>query len=233
MKTNLCIIPLRSNSKRLKNKNIRKINSVPLCIYSIDQAIRSNIFDKVIIACDSIKYFEIIGKYFKKKNPNYIKKIKFFLRSKKNSQPNSQTELVLLEVLKEESKYKYIFMIQATSPLILSKDIRKCEDYLINKNFDSVFSSYNDHKFVWKKEKNIKPINYKVQKRPMKQKFKNNLFIENGAIYAFKYKKFIQKKVRLFGKIGTFLMPKNRSLDIDTENDLQIFSNLIKKKYDN
>ena len=83
MKTNLCIIPLRSNSKRLKNKNIRKINSVPLCIYSIDQAIRSNIFDKVIIACDSIKYFEIIGKYFKKKNPNYIKKIKFFLRSKK------------------------------------------------------------------------------------------------------------------------------------------------------
>jgi len=231
MKNNLCIIPLRSSSKRLKNKNIRKVENIPLCIYSISQSIKSKIFDKVVIACDSKKYFQIIKNYFIKNNKKRdLKNVYFFLRSKKNSQSNSKTEYVIQEVLKNEVNYDYIFLIQATSPLIISKDIKNCMNLLIKKKLDSIFSSYQDDKFIWKNDKNLKPINYKIKNRPMKQMFKNNLYVENGAIYAFKLSGFKINKNRLFGKIGTVIMPKSRSIDIDTKKDLDELSNILKKK---
>ena len=156
MKNNLCIIPLRSSSKRVKNKNIRKIENIPLCIYSISQSIKSKVFDKIVIACDSKKYFQIIKNYFiKNKKKEELKNVNFFLRSKKSSQPNSKTEIVLEEVLKKEANYNYIFLIQATSPLIISKDIKNCENLLVKKRLDSIFSSYQDDKFIWKKDKNV------------------------------------------------------------------------------
>lgn len=230
MMNNLCIIPIRSSSKRLKNKNIRKVEKIPLCIYSINQSIKSKIFDKIVIACDSKKYFQIIKNYFIKNNKKRdLKKINFFLRSKKSSQSNSKTEIVLQEVLKKEVDYNYIFLIQATSPLIMSKDIKNCKNLLSKKKLDSIFSSYQDDKFIWKINKNLKPINYNIKNRPMKQNFKNNLYVENGAIYAFKLNGFKINRNRLFGKIGTVVMPKSRSIDIDTKKDLDEFSNILKK----
>lgn len=132
-------------------------------------------------------------------------------------------------MLKKEVGYKYIFLIQATSPLIISKDIRNCKNLMIRKKLDSIFSSYQDDKFIWKNDKkNLKSINYKIKNRPMKQMFRNNLYVENGAIYAFKSDGFKINKNRLFGKIGTVVMPKERSIDIDTKKDLDEFNNLFK-----
>ena len=233
MKNSICIIPLRSNSKRLKNKNIKKINNIPLCIYSINQAIKSKIFNRIIIASDSIKYFNVIKRYLSKEKKNKQKNIYYYLRSKNSAKSNSQTEIVLKEILDKEilhkeTNCKYVFMIQATSPLIIAKDILNCKKSLLKNNFDSVFTSYKDDKFVWINEKKLKPINYNVNKRPMKQKFINNIFNENGAIYAFKLKGFLKANNRLFSKIGTIVMPKNRSIDIDTETDFLELKKLLK-----
>ena len=119
MKNSICIIPLRSNSKRLKNKNIKKINNIPLCIYSINQAIKSKIFNRIIIASDSIKYFNVIKRYLSKEKKNEQKNIYYYLRSKNSARSNSQTEIVLKEILDKEilhkeTNCKYVFMIQAT-----------------------------------------------------------------------------------------------------------------------
>ena len=50
-----CIIPARSNSKRIKNKNILNINNKPIISYAIKTAINSKIFDRVIVSTDSKK----------------------------------------------------------------------------------------------------------------------------------------------------------------------------------
>ena len=47
---NICIIPARKGSKRIKNKNIRLINNKPLIYYPIKLALDSNIFDKVSLS---------------------------------------------------------------------------------------------------------------------------------------------------------------------------------------
>ena len=54
---NICIIPLRSKSKEVKNKNIKLIKGLPLCMYVLKTAINSAIFSEVVVASDSINYF--------------------------------------------------------------------------------------------------------------------------------------------------------------------------------
>lgn len=55
----IAIIPARSGSKGLKDKNIIKVCGKPLMAYSIEAAINSKCFDKVIVTTDSEKYAEI------------------------------------------------------------------------------------------------------------------------------------------------------------------------------
>ena len=64
MKNILCTICARSNSKGLKNKNLKRIKNKPLIRFTIDHAIKSKIFNKIVVCSDSLKIL------------NYSKKIK-------------------------------------------------------------------------------------------------------------------------------------------------------------
>ena len=60
---NIAIIPARSGSKGLKDKNIKELNGKPLMAYTIEAALESGIFDCVHVSTDSEKYAEI-GRQF-------------------------------------------------------------------------------------------------------------------------------------------------------------------------
>ena len=59
----VALIPARSGSKRVPNKNIKLINGHPLLAYSIKSALDSNVFDEVICATDSEEYAKIANYY--------------------------------------------------------------------------------------------------------------------------------------------------------------------------
>jgi len=228
VKNVICIIPLRSKSKGIKDKNIKKILNIPLCIYVLSAAIKSKLFSKIIIACDNQKYFSVINNFLSKLYLNQ-KNISFFKRTKKNSTDFAKTELVLNEVIKKNKNYKYCYLLQATSPLLLKQDILKSYNTLISNKLDSLFSAYPTRKFLWyKKKNNFYSLNYDYKNRPMRQQKKID-FIETGAMYAFKISKFIKLQNRLFGKIGVFKMPIERSLDIDVSKDFKSATYFIKK----
>ena len=60
---NIAIIPARSGSKGLKDKNIRLLNGKPLLAYSVEAALESGVFDEVMVSTDSEKYAEIAKEY--------------------------------------------------------------------------------------------------------------------------------------------------------------------------
>lgn len=220
----ICIIPIRSKSKGLKNKNIKLFNGVPLVIYSVYKALKSKVFNKIIIATDSEYYI----KYLKKKlieSGTSLKKVSFFKRSKSSSTDNAQTEIVISEVLSVYTEYSHACLIQATSPFLKSKDIIRATTLFKKKKFDSLFSGYLFKKFIWSEKPFFKPLNYNLFKRPMRQKI-NKFYVENGALYLFNIKKFFTYKNRLFGKIGCYEMSYDDSIDIDTNKD---FINAQKK----
>ena len=57
----LCIIPARGGSKRLPGKNIKPLNGKPLVFYTIDEVIKSNIFDKIIFTSDDDTILKVVS----------------------------------------------------------------------------------------------------------------------------------------------------------------------------
>ncbi len=192
----------------------------------MQSCIDSKVFSEIIIACDSDKYISYLKKIIK----DHLN-ITFYKRSKKSSLNNSQTEEVLLEILrKKKIKNTICALVQATSPLIDKKDIKDSFNYFLKKKFDTLFTSYQTKKFFWKKNiNNYSPLNYNFKKRKMRQRQKN-FFIENGALYIFHSKNLIKYKSRLHNNIGTFLMDKKKSLEIDNYDDLNEFKSILSEK---
>ena len=220
----ICIIPIRSGSKSIKDKNIKYLNGVPMVNYAFYEAEKSKIFTKIIIATDSQKYIDFLQIKIKSKN------VIFFKRSKKNSTDRASTELVLKEVLQKHPNHKVCCLVQATSPLVLAKDFINGFKKFKTKNYDSLFSAHSSKETTWKKENGVlESLSFDYKKRNRRQDFKVH-YVENGAFYFFKTKSFLNNNNRLFGKIGIYLMPKLRSLEIDDLDEFNFAQDYFKNK---
>lgn len=138
---------------------------------------------------------------------------------------DSQSEDSLKHFL-ENINFDYLVFIQPTSPMIKAKDIN--EGLKMMDVYDSVFSAYSEHWYPrWTSE--IKPINWKITKRPMRQD-KSNCYVENGAFYLTKKKNLEESGLRYSGKIGVYEMPYYRSFQVDTKDDLILIEKLMNSK---
>ena len=220
----ICIIPIRSKSKGLVNKNIKKIDGIPLICFALNSCIESKKFKKIYVATESLKYIKYIKNLLKKKSS-----VIFFRRSPSNSKDNSQTEEVISEIIKKENiKNVDCALVQATSPLLIKKDIIEAFKIFDKGIYDTLFSSYKSKRFFWKQKKEkLIPINYSLKNRAMRQNHRKTI-VENGAIYIFNSEKFKKFKIRLHDKIGTCYMPEKRSIEIDDRNDINEMKNFLK-----
>ena len=156
----LAIIPARSGSKGLKNKNIKKIKNKSLIQYAIDAAISTNIFSHILLTSDSIKY--------KKEITHYNNKVDFILRDRKLSFDTSNTlDTWRDSVRKSEKKYnkifKYSFLLEPTNPLRNVSDLKKLYKKINNSKYDGVLTiSQTPETFTKEKTLVIKKKNYLI-----------------------------------------------------------------------
>ena len=226
----ICIIPARSGSKGIKNKNIKIVGGKPLIYWTIKEAKKSKFFSKVIVSTDSPKIQKIALKYGVECP---------FLRPKKLSGDRTPTIKVIkhaVNFLKEKMNYKsydYIVLLQPTSPLRKIFDINKSiQLFLSTKKKSSLISvtevSDNHPARMYFLKNNIlinHSLSEKISGTP-RQKLKK-MYLRNGAIYI------IRKNNLLPDFIGkkpmAYLMPKKRSMNIDDAFDLKLIKNLFKK----
>ena len=211
------LIPLRTGSIRIKNKNFFKIKKKSVYLYSTYQALKSRLIKKVFIATNS------------KKIKIKHKKLSIFKRSKRSDTKKSSTEIVVEEFLKI-NYCDYLVLIQATNLFIKTKYIDLAIKKLVKnkKKYDSLLSVVKSKYFIWKGNKDlIISKNYSLKRRPRSQEIKDNEFIENGSFYIFSRNKFLKLKNRLHGKITHFEMPKESIFELDEKEDFRIISKLI------
>lgn len=218
MKKTIAIILCKGNSKGVKNKNIKKFSGKPLLYWTIKSLKESNKIKEIYISSESRK----ILNYAKKQKINCINRPKHLTHSR------SQSEDSILHAIKHiKTDFEYIVFPQVTSPLRPRNIFDKSLIYFLKKRFDSLFSSNIPSKiFLWSGNKKLKP-KYNINKRPMRQDIKE-VYLENGSFYIFKKKGFIKSRNRLFGKIGTYVIDKKYSYDIDEEIDFKI-NEIVKK----
>ena len=219
----VAIIPARAGSQRIKNKNLRTVNKIPLINRTLNSCISSKIFDKIIVSTNSPEIENAVSEY----------SVCLHRRSFYNSRNISSTEDVIKEIFDfYESSIKsdsLIYLIQCTSPFLKSQDlIESYHNFKDSNSKSSVFSGYRFNKFIWESSRNHKevtPINYIPTQRPRSQDTKPYV-IENGAFYIFGKYNFDITQCRLHGNVDFYLMDELRSIDIDEEEDIN-FANYI------
>lgn len=224
---NIAIIPARSGSKVLKDKNIKLLNGQPLLKYSIDAAIASQHFDEIMVSTDSSHYAEI-AKVCGASVP--------FLRSAKNSEDKSSSWDVVIEVLnyykQNGESFDTFCLLQPTSPLRKAEDIVSAYS-LFNKNQAKAVVSVCEveHSPLWCNIlnddcslNNFLPENAKGQRQSFKQYYRIN-----GAIYIANVKAFLEDNDLYAEKCYAYIMDKKSSVDIDTIDDFEYAEYLIKK----
>jgi len=212
------ILPMRAGSKRIINKNIRKINNKLLFEYITNTLIKSKYIDKIILNTDINK------SYFKNLNNS---KIIYFDR-KKNLRSNCNINNVILDTL-NNFEGEIFLQTHATNPLLTYSTIDKAISFFINnKNkYDSIFSVTRLQKRLW--NKNTKPINHKIQDVPTTQNL-SKIYEENSCFYIFTRKSFTYNNNRI-GKIPKmYEIGKFESHDIDEEVDINIAKIMTKLK---
>jgi CMP-N-acetylneuraminic acid synthetase len=227
----LSIITARAGSKRIPNKNIKLLNGNPLISYIINAAKESEYLHRVIVSTDSEKIAEV-SKEYRAEVP--------FLRPKVLATDTaSSVDVVLhcIEWLKEKEKYypDVIVLLQPTSPLCSSKDIDKTiKLYLDNKNkYDAVSSVKKVEEYPeWMYSINANGYVEKAFPKLCKNKSMRSQdiperYIPNGAIKLIETKVFVKNKSFNTDKTGIYIMPKERSIDIDEKFDFVLCEFLL------
>lgn len=218
----IAVIPARSGSKGLKDKNIKKLNGKPLIAYTIDAAKNANIFDKIIVSTDSEKYAEISREYGAQVP---------FLRSGKNSSDGANSWDVVKEVLmKLDEKYDIIVLLQPTSPLRTSENILESLKLFFKKNADTVASvCETEHPSFWCNtlDETLSAKDFIKKEYQRRRQDLPKTYTFNGAIYVIKTSLIFNAD--FCGQNSyVYIMDKNNSIDIDNELDFLIAETLLK-----
>lgn len=223
-KSVLAIIPARGGSKGVFKKNIRQVGGKPLIAWSITEAMKSRYIDKLILSSEDeeiIKVAEVNGC-----EVPFVRPYELAL----DDTPGIDPVLHAMEML---PGYDYIVLLQPTSPLRTVEDIDQCIELCVSYSAQSCVSvTEPDKSPYWM---------YTIQKDGILEPLLSTPFVTrrqdlphvyslNGAVYAAESQWLAQNKTFLTEGTLAYVMPKERSLDIDTELDLKICDFLLNSK---
>ena len=212
----IAIIPARSGSVRLKDKNILEFHGLPLLIHSVNAAIDSKLFDIIHVSTNSEEISDIAR--------NYGANVPV-LRSEKNSRSDSSSMAVIIEVVEyyenQGINFEYIALLQPTSPLRKSVNIIEA----FEKFRPGVFSVVS----VTKKHSGNAEVDHhlKIKSGLIPEKFKNLFgeYILNGAIYILKRENLYLEEFYT-RESALYVMDPKYSIDIDTYEDFTLAEKL-------
>ena len=225
----LAIIPARGGSKGLPGKNIKEMNGKPLIWYTINSAKISKFVDKIIISTDDEKIAKI-AKSYEVEVP--------FMRPKKLARDDSlaiDNYIYTIDRLNKEFNYSIgeFIVLQPTSPLRTSLDIDNAIQIFKEKKAASVISvSEAIHPPLWSKkidEKGILRNYYNIEIGNKNRQEIEKAYMPNGAIFIFKYSLLEEKYSYYSDKTYPYIMPLERSIDIDSKLDFEFAEYLMKK----
>jgi YrbI family 3-deoxy-D-manno-octulosonate 8-phosphate phosphatase len=218
---NVALIPARCGSKSIPLKNIKNFCGKPLIYWSLFAAQNSNLIDEIYVATDCEEIGSVVNSFG-------FSKVQVYDREPENANDNSSSESIMLEFINNNNfNDKDLFLlVQATSPLIQSKDFDNALQQLKIEKSDSLLTCVRTKRFFW--DENAKPLNYDFNSRPRRQKF-SGIFMENGAFYINRIHNILRNNNRLSGSISIYEMDHFTAIEIDEEDDWIMAEQLMNK----
>lgn len=215
----LGLIPARSGSKGIPNKNIKILVDKPLIAHTINTASKSKYIDHLIISTDS-NVIANVARQYGGEVP--------FLRPVELASDQSRAIDVIIHAVTEMEKYdnkiyELIAYLEPTSPNRSIEDIDNAIEQFLQTDADSLASivEVNQyHPILMKKIENnrLKPFCLEEPEGMPRQLYEPKAYMRNGAIYIFRRGNILNR--RMWGnEIYPFEMPIERSACIDDMND--------------
>lgn len=212
---NLCIIPARGGSKRIPRKNIKLFMGKPIIAYSIEAALKSCLFDEVMVSTDDKEIAEI-AKLYGAKVP--------FMRSAETSNDYVGTDDVILEVLRrhkeQEREFDTVCCIYSTAPFVTSDRLIEAYSKLTN-GIDSVFTCVA---YSYPVQRSLHIVNDKIsmvhpEYADSRSQDLEPIYHDAGQFYVARTASFIQE--RTFWGINTagLILSELEVQDLDTQTD--------------
>ena len=204
-----CFIPIKNNSSRVPNKNLRLLRGIPLYRYALDTVINSKVFDDVFVDTDS----EDVKNYCIKKNINIIDRDPKLLKDSANGND------LLEHWVDIKPNYDVYFQVFVTSPFLTSNTLKDCVNIMkTNPLGDYVFTVIEDYPWYWF---NGKPVNYNPKLLPRSQDAKP-IIKETTSLYGISKEGFNKTKSRIGESPQIYVVDEIEGTDIDTEFDFII-----------
>ncbi len=212
MKT-VCIIPIKSNSKRVKGKNFKVIGKKPLFKFLLDKLKFTN-FDEIYVDSDS----EEIKNYCNKMGYKFIKRLKKLTKDNANGNDLLNYHAKIIDA-------DLYFQLFVTAPLLSVSTINKCIKIMKRKKkYDSIFTISKIYSWFWFKKK---PINYNPKTLPRSQDAEP-VICETTGLYGIRKNALKKNKARIGHRPFMFEVSRKESLDIDDLEDVKYFKHILK-----
>lgn len=217
----VCVIPARGGSKGLPGKNIRKLAGTPLIAHTIEQARQSRYIDRTIVSTEDSGIAGIAracGAEVPFVRPAYL------------AADNAATVDVLLHAIswfeeREGYDFDILVLLHATAPLRNADDIDNCIKMLLEKKADNVFSVTESHRNPYFNMIEIADdgkVSLSKEGRFASRQSAPKVYDMNASVYAW-WKDILKREKGVFLKNShVYIMPKERSVDIDDEVDFRI-----------
>ncbi len=226
----LCTICARAGSKGVKNKNIKTLCGKPLISYSIEQAIESNLFNHVVVSTDSDEIIDISTK---------LGADVFFKRSPDLSSDTAGKIAVIRDAFQKSelhfnTQFDTLFDLDATSPLRTNEDLLASLKIFEEEGNDNLITAMPSRRSPYfnliERDSLGKVTLSKTHSSKINRRQDSPATYDlNASIYIWK-REAILKNDSIFGEnTGLYVMPEERSIDIDTELDFKFVEFLMRQ----
>ncbi|MEG5549634.1 GDSL-type esterase/lipase family protein [Enterobacter wuhouensis] len=224
MQKKIAIIPARSGSKGLPNKNILMLIDRPLIAYTIEAARKSELFEHVIVSTDSYEY-KAIAEYYG---------AEVVMRGEELSSDAATSFMVVEDVLNKYEKFDYFVLLQPTSPFRTAEHIIEAVNVFENSTYARFLSSVTESS---KSIDLIKPISESLSMSSFDLDYSNyrrqnhKQYTPNGAIFIGYNDDYLRQKHFFGSESIVYIMSKEDSVDIDDRLDFDVAIMLMNKKH--
>jgi len=225
----LCTICARAGSKGVTNKNLRLINGLPLIAYSLQQAVETKLFSQIAVSSDSSEIRTTAmahGATFVVDRPTQMAS---------DTAPKLPAIRHCVETTEKEfGQFDIIIDLDATAPLRVAADIIGSLKLLTATNADNVITGTPAHRspyfnLVEQDENGIVQLSKPLKDAVTRRQDSPKCFDMNASIYVWRRDALLNNPSLFVSSTRLFEMPRERSLDIDSEADFEMVEWMMSK----
>ena len=218
----LAVIPARSGSTRLINKNIYQLKDKPLMRWITEAVVKSECFEKILISTDNDLYFDAVSNL----------PVERHVRPEAHSTTKATVLDAMIDLMQSQSGYDAFAYFLPTCPFVSADDIKRGFKTLVDGGCDSVVSMTEIPETIqlaclMSQDNSVLPVFDNLESGLTNSKFIKKYHKPSGAFYMAMWDYLLENKNFFKGSTKGVIIPQERSVDINTLQDLKYAESII------